>query len=57
MPRPGEKGWGAPGNIATFINRSTCYKKVGRYAAAIADLRQALKVDPKHKQAKKALGT
>ena len=56
MPAPGERGWGAPGNIATFINRSNCYKKVGRYAAATADLRQALKLDPKHRQAKKALG-
>jgi tRNA 2-selenouridine synthase len=56
MPAPGERGWGAPGNIATFVNRSNCYKKVGRYAAATADLRQALKLDPKHRQAKKALG-
>lgn len=56
MPGPGQRGWGAPGHIATFVNRSNCYKKVGRYAAAIADLRQALKLDPKHKQATKALG-
>ena len=57
MPAVGEKGWGAPGHIATFVNRSNCYKKVGRYAAAIADLRKALKLDPKHKQATKALCT
>ena len=55
MPRPGERGREAPGNIATFVNRSNCYKKVGRYAAACADLRLALQIDPKHKQAKKSL--
>ena len=45
----------APLILATFVNRSNCYKKVGRYAAACADLRLALQIDPKHKQAKKSL--
>ena len=55
MPRAGEPGHTAPGNIATYINRATCYKKVGRYPAAMADLREALLLDPKHKQAAKSL--